>query len=339
MLESKGSFFHKCTTDEVEAGMICEQQKIRLVRVPLIVGVCSISSPLLGHVVDRYGSDVIMHILGIFRCVGISLVIVASATKTDWILFVAFSFLYLVQISGSIMITKTGFLFDNGNTRPRVISVLNSLLDATSVTYLILLKILQGVLGATFFGVMEGHLGMVIVCFGTSSYQCVRMLQQLEKEGAKDSNESEPKEEKESINPSVVAIISHAFVGKEEHYMGGNEDNPNEQMLLLLQALPINENEGVCQRDPNSNHVLIRRRNAKEQLRFELFLLLLVFFTVHTVSKSFTLMTNRDFLGYFEDDGRGNKYLSIFTFLQTGSIVCQPDIDPVLRRYGNGAGL
>eukprot|EP00581_Thalassiosira_minuscula_P010644 CAMPEP_0183724716 /NCGR_PEP_ID=MMETSP0737-20130205/18299_1 /TAXON_ID=385413 /ORGANISM="Thalassiosira miniscula, Strain CCMP1093" /LENGTH=251 /DNA_ID=CAMNT_0025955387 /DNA_START=129 /DNA_END=881 /DNA_ORIENTATION=- len=154
MLEGDGAFSYRCTSEEVASDVICQQQTISLLRIPLIAGLCSILSPILGHVADKYGSYVLVVVMSLFCIFGISLIMVASGTGVDWIHFAAFSFLYLMLMSGSIMITKTGLLFDNGDARRRVISVLNALLDAGTMTYLILLKILQGIEGATFLGVM-----------------------------------------------------------------------------------------------------------------------------------------------------------------------------------------
>lgn len=232
---------------------------------------CAIVSPVLGHVADSYGSDILMHGLGTFGITGISLLMIASTTGADWMLFVAFGFLYLMFYSGSIMITKTGLLFD-GDARRRVISVLNSLLDAGSMTYLILLKVYQGV-QATFVQVIGGYLGVAVVCFGTSSYQwhkmCKRLERSLEREGSRSS--------------VVDAQMKNAE--REDEFI----EQPSDGIV----------NECTCQCCPNSNYKLVRRRNgAKEQLLSELFLLLLIFFVFNESRNSFVLATARDYLAH-----------------------------------------
>lgn len=273
--ESNGAFSYKCSDEEVMNGVICEQQMNSLLRIPLISGMVSILSPVLGHVADRYGSEILMHGLGMFGIAGISLVMVASATGTDWILFVAFTFLYLMFYSGSIMITKTGLLFD-GHSRRRVISVLNSLLDAGSMTYLILLMILQGV-GATVVQVMGGYLGVAVLCFGTSSYLWVKMCKSLES--------------------SLEGERSRSSIAESESRV---QDTDGENECIDTVDHEMQTVDGcTCQCCPNSNYKLVRRRNgAKEQLQSELYILLLTFFVFNESRSSFVLATARDYLAH-----------------------------------------
>ena len=61
---------------------------------------------------------------------------------------------------------------------------------------------------------------------------------------------------------------------------------------------------------------------------------------INYLRNNFTLVTARDFLGYLGDDETGNRYLSVFTYVNAASILGQPGIDVVLlQRYGYGVGL
>ena len=336
MLEMEGAFADKCSSSPDSGGVaamsegelvggvggaetvICEEQTVSLLRIPWIASLVGVLSPVLGHVADTYGSDVLTHLLGAFGVSGISLVMVAAGTGTDWLYYLAFCLLYLVLMSGSIMITKTGLLFNSGDMRRRVISGLNALLDAGSLTYLILLKILEGIEGATFLGVVGGYLGLAVICFGTTSYLWARMCRQLET-GVEGTVEEGANDESKATGP---------FLAQDQTPL---PPRANDQS--------VDENECHCERDPESNYLIVRRRTPKKQLRSQLFLLLLTYFVINGMRNTFTLATAREFLGYLGDDETGNKYLSIFTYLNAASILGQPGIDVVLKRYGYGVGL
>ena len=111
------------------------------------------------------------------------------------------------------------------------------------------------------------------MCFGISSHQwhkmCKRLERSLEREGSRSS--------------VVDAQIKNAE--REDEFI----EQPSDGIV----------NECTCQCCPNSNYKLVRMRNgAKEQLRSELFLLLLIFFVFNESRNSFELATAQDYLAH-----------------------------------------
>jgi len=321
MLEEDGVYASQCTIEEQENGIICDDQTIALVNIPFIAGLCSIFSPYLGKIGDHYGSSVLMHVAGILGCLGVGMTIISSATGIDQLFYVAFSLLYLMLMAGCIMISKTGLVFE-GDTRRRVISVLNSLLDSGSVTYLILFKV-KSITGASYVEIMSGYLLVAVIVFSASSYvwnYLARMDWEVHPSAAVRSSISK---NGKGISTDVASSVSTS--AKLETGVGGQATNGNP--------------ECYCGKNPNSDYVMIRYRDSKGQLGSRMFIFLTIFYTFHGIRNIFTLTTARDFLGYLGDDEVDNRYLSIFVWLTPASLLGQSLIDYVLGNYGYIVGL
>jgi len=98
-----------------------------------------ITSPLWGWLVDHFSPTFVSSMMAICGCTGLSLLLVAIhyQGEMDWLLYVAFILIAFHVCIGGILTVKTGYFFQ-GQTRSRVISVLNALFDAGAVTYLVL---------------------------------------------------------------------------------------------------------------------------------------------------------------------------------------------------------
>jgi nitrate/nitrite transporter NarK len=135
MLEENGVFAFKSDDDEE---LPCDAQTLSLLNVQLIALLMPLlGAPILGHISDCYGAQRLMQILATTGCLAIALIMLASTTNVDQLYYPAYSLIGITFVFTSIIIVHTGLVF-RGAAQRRVISLLNGLIDAGSITYLIL---------------------------------------------------------------------------------------------------------------------------------------------------------------------------------------------------------
>jgi len=233
---------------------------------------------------------------------GLLILVVASSTHVDGLFFLAFTLFGLMSVGSSVMTVQTGMIFE-GIDRVRVISLLNSLYDAGSITFLGL-KYIYDRSDVSFTILMVVYLVVAVVVFAFSLYFWLKCTC---------SNQGD----------------SHSQTST-----GDNTSESDEESGSLQH--PKNLLDESLKKD---DYIPIQLRPAKDQLQSNLFLSLLLFFAVLLARNQFTLATARDFLGSLGDDDFGNKYLSIFTLLGPVSLIALPFVDVTIERFGYHAGL
>jgi hypothetical protein len=192
MLEGDGAFAIKCDNDEE---LPCDAQTLSLLNVQLIAILMPLNAPILGYLSDCYGALRLLEILATTGYLGIALIMLASSTNVDQLYYPAYSLIGIMFVSSSTIIAKTGVV----SFRRRVISVLQGLIGAGSITYVILYKIAKatdaslvaiaaGYLRVAFFcfggaslvAIAAGYLGVALKCFGAALYFCSAIVRKTE---------------------------------------------------------------------------------------------------------------------------------------------------------------
>jgi len=332
MLEADGAFSDKCV-DSVNTDEVCPAQTKSLLNVQLIAQLMQMCTPLLGHLCDTRGPTSLMVFVSSIGCLGISLLMVASATGLDRLLFVAFSCLGLMAVSASVLMVQAGMVFEGEVSQRRAISALNALFDAGSITYLGLWAIGNSIdSDSSLLIVSGGYLGLAVVCFGGSLYFWRRVTLLMSKTSLV---AFEPGVEDEEI--PVASASKHSS-------RDGEEDGSSSPSTLVDEVPPNStdiEDESIASElvMPTSGYVPISMRTTYQQLTSGEFLLLSVFFAFNVARNIFVLTTARDFLAYLGDDATGNKYLTIFTLLMPASVLGLPCVDVAIKRFGWNAGF
>ena len=191
----------------------------------------------------------------------------------------------------------------------RVISGLNALYDAGSITYLGLWKIKEwGDFSLT--TIAASYLVAASVTFGGAVYAW-KMVDSIEADSAMNEN-----------------------ISNDAEYMRGNCRQPVVQISADNDEQVI-ESESLR----GEGYQPIATRPTHQQLCSKLFIALAIFFSFYQSRSVFTLTTARDFLGNLGDDEADNLYLSVFSLLLPASILALPFVDIVLRKFGYGVGL
>ena len=348
---------------------------------PFIGQTMIVTSPILGVVVDRFGPLALMSFLGFCGCFGVSMLLTAVTIPADNLLFVAFVFIGLMASASSIMTVKTGMVFadDNNNNnvytndiadhqdndqspadtqrgnknQSRVISILNALFDAGSVTYLGLWGISE--MGPSISAVFGMYLILAVICFGGVIGFWIALGDDAlgEKTAQSDNPENGPRTEIVDCKKQIADATSNAnssttvgrkdaittnFPRKDSEYtdvpveIGDAARTEASAAEVLDPKLPPSE-------EPKPEYVLVCDRTPRHQLLSLPFIMLVIFFAINLALNQFVLTTARDFLGYLGDDETSKQYLSIFTLLMPASILGLPFTDQVIARYGFHAGF
>ena len=338
-----------------------------------------LASPILGVVVDRFGPLVLMSFLGFCGCFGVSMLLTAITIPVDNLLYVAFIFIGSMASASSIMTVKTGMVFADDNNssvhtdttadhqdsdrsppeerenknQSRVISILNALFDAGSVTYLGLWGISE--IGPSVSAVIGMYLILAVICFGgvigfwIALGDDVLGDRAVQSDNTRSGSGTEIADCKERTTDAISIANTSTIMGeknaittnfstKDSEYMdisaeigdiAGSQDSASE---VLGPSVPLSE-------EPEPEYVLVCDRTPKGQLLSLPFIMLVIFFAINLALNQFVLTTARDFLGYLGDDETSKLYLSIFTLLMPASILGLPFTDQVITRYGFHAGF
>jgi MFS family permease len=344
MLEDDGAFTSKC---EDEEKLPCDAQSLSLLNVQLIATLMPLGSPILGYISDCYGPLRLMQLLASAGCLGIALIMVASATNVDQLYYPAYSLLGIMTVSTSLIIIQTGLVLRGAAAQRRVISLLNGLGDAGSITYLILYKIAEAT-DASLAAISAGYLGAAFFCFGGALYfwtaVAVRETEDdvtyLAADGAASTAIEKVVEEGEG-NASITEVFTDS-----KSSLKYNQDEQEQDATM-----PITENEqqnetSENEDDPDTStspesgvYTMVAQREPLDQLKSQQFILATVFFMFHVARNHWVLTTARDYLASLGDDEEGNKYLTIFTGLSVASIIGVPFIDSILGKYGYHMGF
>jgi hypothetical protein len=350
MLEDAGAFTSKCDEDEE---LPCDAQTLSLLNVRLVASLMPFGSPILGYISDCYGSLRLMQILASAGCLGIALIMLASATNVDQLYYPAYSLIGIMFVATSIIIVQTGLVF-RGVAQRRVISFLNGLVDAGSITYLFLYKIAEAT-DASLFAIATGYLGVAFFCFGGALYFWAAIVRKKEESVTVWGNT-------ESYTSDADGAASTAI---EKVYEEGGQDKLKEQGVFTDSkssckgkeeqdaTVPIsgneeqNETSSKNENDPdtttaspeNGVYIMVAQREPLDQLKSQQFILLTMFFMFHSNRTDWVMTTARDNLASLGDDEEGNKYLTIFTVLSVSSIVGLPFMDYILGKYGYHIGF
>jgi MFS family permease len=321
LLEENGSFAWKCENSQ-PGDEPCADQTAALLSVGLTGQATQIVSPLLGLLSDRKGAKYNVFLMTGVLWTGLVLLAINAAHQTvltDRLLFLAFSFLGLATMNGGILTIQTG-LYWQGHTKSRVIFILNALFDAGGLTYLFLWY-LGSELGLGFFNVIIGFfaLSIVIMSFSLYFWTVARPEEEEEEKMTFKEEEVDPKEESRNGN---------------EDEAESSEINKSVQIQM-----PVEDESSDPVEDESSDYVLLTERTTRQQLGSSHFILLCIFFGIHSGQNQWNLTTQRDFLAYLGDDQVGNKYLTIFTLLTPASILGLPFVDKVILRFGFSGGL
>jgi len=380
LLEEDGAFSWKCNASNATSATalenddfddvveVCPAQTKTLLNVQFIAITISLAfAPALGHLADKFGVQHMMTFTAVICCTGVSLLMIASATHTDRLLFIAFLCLGFMVSNTSVLIVKTGLVFERSESQQRVISALNTLFDAGSITYLGLWNIGNSNLFQNQYydnklvTLAGGYLVLAIICFGGAWYYWKRIGILLPKNSLQ---EPEQQEEIESgMSPTEVDLTTDGqsrMDNTDQNHKRRSSDPENHPESTGIQNCESNNidrmnigpsvlstpSQTAVQEvsdgaDDGSSHfdkdyIKISERTSSEQLRSSQFLYLVVFFSIHVARNIFNLTTARDFLADLGDDDKGNKYLSIFTLLLPVSVIGLPFVDCVLQSSRQG---
>jgi hypothetical protein len=351
MLEDAGAFTFKCNDDEE---LPCDAQTLSLLNVQLVASLMPFGSPILGYISDCYGALRLMQILATAGCLGIALIMLASAINVDQLYYPAYSLIGIMFVATSIIIVQTGLVL-RGVAQRRVISLLNGLVDAGSITYLILYKIAEA-MDVSLFAIATGYLGVAFFCFGGALYFWAAIVRKKEESVAVlgktefDTSDADgavstaiekvDEEGKQKIRTErgVFADCNSSCKGKEE------EQDPTvpvtEKELQHETSYKNEDDPATTTTSPESGvYIMVAQREPLAQLKSQQFILLTMFFMFHSNRSSWVMTTARDNLASLGDDEEGNKYLTIFTVLSVSSIVGIPFIDNILGKYGYHIGF
>jgi hypothetical protein len=359
-LEQNGSFASKCTADEQARGEICPAQTSALVNVQFFALVSQVTAPILGQIGDHYGPKVLLYIMSGTVWTALSLFVVA-AEGVDLLLYPTFILLGLVTWMGAVLVVNTGLLFP-GHLMSRVILVLNSLFDAGSVTYLGLQAMGEGT-GISLTQIVGGYLALSVVIFGGACYfwtvvQPVDALDtttttipatpaETQRGESVEPFSSGESAAAESDPPTSSRITEPATSGneREDACVTGQQpsDGPtsDERAAENVVATTADGEENTVESEKLlvSSYVLVSERTLWKQLTSRPFMLVALFFTIHTTSQQWSMTTTRDFLAFLGDDELDNKYLGIFTLLLPASLLATPFTDVMLKYTGFHGGL
>ena len=370
MLENDGAFEDRCKDNDE---LPCDQQSVILVQIQLIATSMAVFSPLLGIFGDRYGPLALMYFVSFCGSLGIALAIVASSTSTEQLYYVSFSFTGLMFVGTIILMVQTGMVFPDNVHRRRVITLLNVLFDAGTITYLLLYQLSDST-GASFIQVMGGYLGIGFVCFGGSIFFWITIVKQqgLAKPDpcvAATATATATAIRSKSTTKSILSLTNNLLAVHDRNLdqsihleqsqshgdasagssampentltREGGETTSSPKNNLIDQGKSRDTNRGLidssCSGDvipEHSSYSLISQREPWQQLRSKQFLLVVIFFCIHVSKNNWVMATARHFLRSLGDDQKGNFYTSLFTGLSSASIVGLPFMDVLVTKYG-----
>jgi MFS family permease len=235
----------------------------------------------------------------------------------------------------------------------RVISLLNALFDAGSVTYLGLWGISE--LGVSISVVFGMYLALAVFCFGgallfwlalgdqafPSSLASPQVIQIVHSRLHGQDREQQEEEDGERIT-HVDTLDKTTTLSKELVATEDTSIEPEGRGQMVAEEATTTHLDLLTNPDPPETttveYIPVCERTPKDQLLSLPFVMLAMYFAVNMTLNQFVLTTTRDYLLYL-DDTKSEQYLAIFTLLMPVSILGIPFADQMIARYGYHAGL
>jgi hypothetical protein len=344
-------------TDTVEPmTVVCKEQTNALIRVQLIAQTIQIASPLYGYIIDRYGAKFGYYILTSNIWCGLIILVICTILSNpirgtniliDRLLYLVFILLSIGVSFGGILMIQTG-IFYQSRTQQRAISILNTLLDAGAITYLILYQISYHNI-ASITTIFSTYLGLSILLLGSGIYFWnVAVPEGIDHESIVSDHVSSivVVNKNENHRPNTTVDIQSTQIRTNEddrttHINATTTTSIVDVDMIPLKKEKVDESKKVTCYDaldhitePHDGYILIANRTRLQQLICSPSLCLMIFVGIHTTSNQWTLATIRDYLASLGDDNYNNKYLTIFTLLTPVSILGLPFIDYIFHYHG-----
>jgi len=339
LLEQNGNFHSKCSSEDV-----CSEQKAALLRIPSISQAIALGlSPVFGWIADR-GSKYVVYVMTFCFIGGLGLILVAAQLLMDFLVLPGFMLFAMGAVCGSNLTVQSGMIFV-GETRSRIIFVLNNLYDAGAITPLLLWYLTQWIPSLTMTAIFGGYIILAVLilapaCLFWSTVTPIDQITDSENdvEYAKDECVAQETEDTSYIKdtsetpekPPTDNIIEETNLSDKKEDIEGARDHDETEIKTSSDQ---EENPVVCV------YTSISQRPSSEQLLSRPFILLCIYFGIQIATNLWTLATARDFLAYLGDDEFNNRYLTIFILLTPASIIGVPFVDYVVRNYGYHGGM
>ena len=333
---------------EEKSDLFCTEQISSILNIPFYSFFTSTLLPVFGYVADIWGSIAVMRLASFLAVTGVgTLVLSRTVFKFDHLLYVAFLLIYMMTFASSIMIVQTGMVFDNYSTnnsdiendslmeadadvqlknckndidhkvkprqndskRTQVISFLNALFDAGSITYLLLWKIKKS-LGVEFSTMLIGYFLFAIFCFGGALFFWTILKKHISKQ---------------KKHPNIIENNESEHHG--ENITVDNIENVNGRGI---EHFKIQAGEHVVEKE--QHYVLIANCSPLDQLWSTQFVMITMFFCLHMMRNIFVLTSAENFLRHLGD--ANSRYITIFTCLLPVSVVAVPFVGYCFHRFG-----
>lgn len=350
-LEANGSYSKECTEQERQDGVICEEQRIKLVNMALLIPSMQLLSPFFGKFIDTFGPRATAYSQEALGVLGIALLLVAVKTLTDPLLYVGFAAMSVSTWLGSLLCVQVGLYF-KGHIISRVIFILNSVTVAGSITFLILWSIHKSLSGNknSVAITLGGYLTMAIILYGISAYVW---------SVAKKTPDTGTEEVLPDSNSANFSVMSQDMLNSRHAIFGGSEafaspapetadgstsladndgmDETDQPMSLEVMSAPTSLAEPEAETHAEE-YIVVADRAPKEQLISVPFVCHCIFFGLHVGMINWNTATQKEFLEDLGDDESDYLYLTVFTLLSPVSILGSPVIDKIILLFGwNGA--
>lgn len=300
LLQQDGAFLSKCE----DTSSSCPDQKSALLNVHFVAMLSQILSPLVGHICDKYGPLLMMVFTSSVAWMGVIVLIISRTVKEDWFLYPAFSLLNITSNSSSVMIMITGRYFAMKSTN------IDKTHDQGPSTLSVSISDKK----------RRRAIGLLNNFFDAGSITYL-ILWEIKKAWPKISLQM----------LAVGYLLWGVFI------FGG--------ALFFWRLLLVNmKDSSIAQEQMSSSVSSSSQQDPKEdnkedwnELRSPAFLWLCVFFAFHCVRNQFMMTSAEAFLKDLGDDD--NKYIEIFTYILSISIIGLPVVDIILTKFGYHAGL
>lgn len=188
-------------------------------------------------------------------------------------------------------------------SRHRVISGLNALYDAGSITYLGLYHAKKW-LNVSFTAIVVAYLIFSFISFGGAAYFWMKLERDADSIAVQDD------EVEHGRSATCDALPNEEKIDADINIASSDDE------ITPISVMPTNQH--LCSK---------------------LFITLLFYFSFYQSRNVFTLTTARNFLGILGDNEMDFRYLTIFTLLMPASLLALPFVDVILGKYGFHAGL
>lgn len=275
-----------------------------------------------------------------------AIVMITAVNGWDNLLYLAFILLALHTWVGELLTVQTGMYYRKGETRNRVIVLLNAVFDAGAITYLTLWAINKRLENLTLLLLYYFGLAVILYCLGAFFWSVTVPEEDEITETKHTEHEDGTSTSSPQSSPNDNSLLNKnddnvTLQQQHHHQQVALPDSPAAQPMQQQMDSPESEDADhpATVASDETEYVQVANRTPGKQLLSAPFILLNIYWSIHLSANMFTMTTARDFLAFLGDDELGNKYLSIFTLLTPVSICGVPFVGKTLDRYGFHAGL